>query len=84
MPVRDWLFGLFGRRARTEEGAHRRRGKATHVIVILDGTMSSLRPGHETNAGLAFRLLQSMVRGPTWPFTMRPVSNGAIGPVHGA
>ena len=60
MPVRDWLFGLFGRRARTEEGAHRRRGKATHVIVILDGTMSSLRPGHETNAGLAFRLLQSV------------------------
>ena len=59
VPVRDWLFGLFGRRARTEEGAHRRRGKATHVIVILDGTMSSLRSGHETNAGLAFRFLQS-------------------------
>ena len=62
VPVRDWLFGLFGRRARTEEGAHRRRGKATHVI-ILDGTMSSLRPGHETNAGLTFRLLQSVGAG---------------------
>lgn len=27
------------------------------MIVILDGTMSSLRPGCETNAGLAWRLL---------------------------
>lgn len=34
-----------------------RRGPLTHVI-ILDGTMSSLRPGHETNAGLTWRLLQ--------------------------
>lgn len=33
-----------------------RRGPVDH-IVILDGTMSSLRPGHETNAGLTFRLL---------------------------
>ncbi len=28
-------------------------------VVILDGTMSSLRPGRETNAGLTFRLLHS-------------------------
>ena len=28
----------------------------THVI-ILDGTMSSLDPGEETNAGLTYRLL---------------------------
>jgi uncharacterized protein (DUF2235 family) len=27
-------------------------------VVILDGTMSSLQPGHETNAGLTFRLLR--------------------------
>jgi len=36
--------------------AKRTRGPLTHVI-ILDGTMSSLEPGEETNAGLAYRLL---------------------------
>lgn len=34
-----------------------RRGPLTHII-ILDGTMSSLRAGEETNAGLTYRLLQ--------------------------
>lgn len=34
----------------------RGRGPVSHVIV-LDGTMSSLKPGRETNAGLAYRLL---------------------------
>ncbi|MBV2358288.1 DUF2235 domain-containing protein [Thalassococcus sp. CAU 1522] len=33
-----------------------RRGPIDHVI-ILDGTMSSLRPGEETNAGLVYKLL---------------------------
>lgn len=32
------------------------RGQLTHVI-ILDGTMSSLEPGCESNAGLAYKLL---------------------------
>ncbi|MDX8347492.1 DUF2235 domain-containing protein [Cognatiyoonia sp. IB215446] len=59
MPLRDWFFGLFGRRARTEEGGVRGRGKAVHV-VILDGTMSSLEPGAETNAGLTFKLLREV------------------------
>jgi uncharacterized protein (DUF2235 family) len=59
MPIRDWFFGLFGRRARTEEGGIRRRGPATHVI-ILDGTMSSLKAGRETNAGLTFKLLSEV------------------------
>lgn len=59
MPLRDWFFGLFGRRARTEEGGMRKRGPATH-IVILDGTMSSLRRGRETNAGLTFKLLSEV------------------------
>ncbi|MGR3503297.1 DUF2235 domain-containing protein [Pseudaestuariivita sp.] len=30
------------------------------LVVILDGTMSSLAPGGETNAGLTYRLLQGM------------------------
>ena len=33
------------------------RGPRDHVI-ILDGTMSSLRPGEETNVGLTYRLLR--------------------------
>ncbi|MCZ7676943.1 MAG: DUF2235 domain-containing protein [Roseovarius sp.] len=33
------------------------RGQVTHVI-ILDGTMSSLEPGRESNAGLAYKLLR--------------------------
>ena len=61
MQLRDWFFGLFGRRARTEEGGIRKRGAATHV-VILDGTMSSLEPGRETNAGLTFKLLREVSR----------------------
>ena len=38
------------------------RGGVDHV-VILDGTLSSLTPGYETNAGLAFRLLSEPVAG---------------------
>ncbi|KJZ19548.1 DUF2235 domain-containing protein [Loktanella sp. S4079] len=59
MKLRDWFFGLFGRRARAKEGGIRGRGPATHVI-ILDGTMSSLAPGKETNAGLTFKLLNEV------------------------
>ncbi len=54
--VRDWFLGLFGRRPVAEESSGRRRGPAVHVI-ILDGTMSTLDPGYETNAGLTFKLL---------------------------
>ena len=45
-----WLF----RAQRKAPGV--RRGTVTHV-VILDGTMSSLEPGQESNAGLIYRLL---------------------------
>lgn len=38
------------------------RGKVDHV-VILDGTLSSLDPGYETNAGLTFHLLAETVPG---------------------
>lgn len=53
----DRLFGLVGRRPRIKERLCRRRGPAT-LVVILDGTMSSLAPGEETNAGLAYKLLR--------------------------
>lgn len=57
MRLRDRILGLFGRAARSEEAGARKRGPATHV-VILDGTMSSLEDGVETNAGLTFKLLR--------------------------
>lgn len=56
--IRSW----FRRRpvAETEPAAPpergRSRGRVDHVI-ILDGTMSSLEPGQESNAGLTYRLL---------------------------
>lgn len=60
------LFGLVKRVARRFQRVEQvRRGATreaiTHVI-ILDGTMSSLEKGHETNAGQAFKLLQVVSR----------------------
>ena len=55
----DRLLGLFDRRPRIKERMARHRGRATHVI-ILDGTMSSLAPGHESNAGLTYKLMREM------------------------
>lgn len=48
-------FLRFPRRAQTVTAPHK-RGRVDHV-VILDGTMSSLVPGRETNAGLLYKLL---------------------------
>ena len=52
-----WLRGRLWRRPASDFGP--RRGPVTHV-VILDGTMSSLEPGCETNAGIAYRLCREM------------------------
>lgn len=58
--LRKKLFGWFGRsRQEAHSSLAKVRGSQTHVI-ILDGTMSSLEPGHETNAGLTYRMLQEM------------------------
>jgi len=57
VPLRDWFLALRNRCPRIKETRARRRGPATHFI-ILDGTMSSLRPGYETNAGKTFKLLR--------------------------
>lgn len=56
MGWRDWILGLFGSAPRAVDSHPRQRGPAIHV-VILDGTLSSLVAGRETNAGLAFKLL---------------------------
>lgn len=51
--ITGWLGRKF-RRNQTRSGP--RRGPRIHVI-LLDGTMSSLREGHETNVGLIYKLL---------------------------
>ncbi|MEO0389822.1 MAG: DUF2235 domain-containing protein [Pseudomonadota bacterium] len=53
--ISDWLVARFGPGAPVRPPL--RRGQTIHV-VILDGTMSSLDPGEETNAGLTMKLLQ--------------------------
>lgn len=55
------IFRRFWPGPRAEHSAPRpaARGALTHVI-ILDGTMSTLEPGYETNAGLTYRLLSEM------------------------
>lgn len=55
--LRDGVLDLIDRLplARSETGSHR-RGPMSHLI-ILDGTMSTLAAGCETNAGLAYKLL---------------------------
>ncbi|MEP4198868.1 MAG: DUF2235 domain-containing protein [Aliishimia sp.] len=53
--IARWLQRAFGRgQAQT---APLVRGSTIHVIII-DGTMSSLAPGCESNAGLAYKLLK--------------------------
>ncbi len=55
--IARFLQGIFGRgEAKT---APRTRGATTHVIVI-DGTMSTLHEGRETNAGLTYKLLRDV------------------------
>lgn len=57
MMWKELLGGLYRRMTRAEQGPPRTvRGRVDHV-VILDGTMSSLDPGCETNAGLTYKLL---------------------------
>ena len=53
--VFDWLGTRLWRRPASDFGP--RRGPVIHV-VILDGTLSSLEPGCETNAGTAYKLLR--------------------------
>jgi uncharacterized protein (DUF2235 family) len=52
--ISHWLGARRVRAHSPEPGP--RRGQVDHV-VILDGTMSKLDPGMETNAGLTYRLL---------------------------
>ncbi len=55
--IRNWLWRPSTRA--TSPAPEPARGPVDHV-VILDGTMSSLEPGRESNAGLAYRLLREV------------------------
>lgn len=57
MALTNWIKSLFARVRPHQTAGVRKRGQATHVI-ILDGTMSSLRGGEETHAGQLYKLLQ--------------------------
>lgn len=57
MSLRNWVKALVGRGERAHTGGSRKRGPATHVI-ILDGTMSTLDTGWETHAGQLYKLLK--------------------------
>ncbi len=67
MRLNRLLRRLLRREARPEahspEPKRQGRGRVDHVI-ILDGTMSTLDKGHETNAGLTYRLLAERGRVP--------------------
>ena len=56
-PLLRRLFGSLWKRPDSDFGPG--RGTVTHLI-ILDGTMSSLEPGTETNAGLTYKLAAEM------------------------
>ena len=58
--IADWVRGKFTRPP--SPPLQPRRGPVSHVI-ILDGTMSSLEPGQETNAGLAYKLCLEQGKG---------------------
>lgn len=57
LPLLKRLFGSLWNRPASDFGP--RRGAVTHLI-ILDGTMSTLEPGCETNAGHAYKLACEM------------------------
>ena len=57
MSLRNWFKSLLSRHVQAQTNPARKRGPATHVI-ILDGTMSSLEQGRDTHAGQLYKLLR--------------------------
>lgn len=58
--LNDWLGRWLGKSARLVRKSGPARGLArgpADIIVVLDGTMSTIQSGMETNAGLTYRLL---------------------------
>jgi uncharacterized protein (DUF2235 family) len=59
LPLNEAIRRLLAHFGRTEQTPRPVRGRVDHVIII-DGTMSSLEPGWETNAGLAYKLFREV------------------------
>jgi uncharacterized protein (DUF2235 family) len=59
LQLNESIRRLLARFGRTEQSPRPVRGSVDHVIII-DGTMSSLAPGQETNAGLTYKLLREV------------------------
>ncbi len=56
--VLNRVLKLIGADRRVETYSQRRDRNPSDLVVILDGTMSSLEPGEETNTGLIYKLVQ--------------------------
>ncbi len=54
------VFNVLRWRRRRSAPARPARPEPRSLVILLDGTMSSLSPGCETNIGLTYRLLQEM------------------------
>lgn len=63
MMLKDRLRDLLGFFRRTERSVHPITRDPVDHVVLLDGTMSSLDEGEETNVGLIYKLLNEAARG---------------------
>ena len=60
MGLSDRLRGLIGFFRRTERSVQQHSRETVDHVVLLDGTMSTLEAGDETNVGLIFKLLDEV------------------------
>lgn len=62
MSLRAQIRDLAGFLRRTERSVHQHTREPVDHFVLLDGTMSSLAEGEETNIGLIYKLLEEVAR----------------------
>ncbi len=65
MTMKGIIRGIMTRFGRTEQTVARPVRGPSDLVVMIDGTMSSLQPGGETNLGLAYKLLKEGAQGHT-------------------
>ncbi|MEM8729509.1 MAG: DUF2235 domain-containing protein [Pseudomonadota bacterium] len=89
-PLNDRLAGWFGRKGGAPSGTPAGDQTVRTHVIVLDGTMSSLKPGQETNAGLVYRLCQEIgapvmvyyapgVQWPDWSATLNVMRGKGTG-----
>ena len=62
MSLRAQIRDLAGFLRRTERSVHQHTREPVDHVVLLDGTMSTLAEGEETNVGLIYKLLEEVAR----------------------